>query len=193
MRTRIGGVPAAALALLIGLALPGCGGGDGPDPGGGAGTGTSAASGGADPAGELRAAALQFSSCMRERGYDVPDPVFDERGFPGFAEPELRGDQRYEAARAECRVALDSAAVAAGAPTKDEMAEQLLAFARCMRERGVDMPDPPADGGLRLDGDLLSAPNWRPAAHACREHLPAKYADLVNGMPAGPKGTGQTK
>ncbi|GAB3965183.1 hypothetical protein V1634_00365 [Plantactinospora veratri] len=190
MRTRIGGVPVAALSLLIGLALAGCG-GDGTDPG--AGTPTSAASGGADPAGELRAAGLHFSSCMRERGYDVPDPVFDERGFPGFAEPELRGDPRYEADRAECRVALDAAAVAAGAPTRDELAEQLLAFARCMRERGVEMPDPPAGGGLRLDGELLSAPNWRPAAQACREHLPAKYADLVDGLPPGPKSTGRTK
>ncbi|MBE1485718.1 hypothetical protein [Plantactinospora soyae] len=143
--------------------------------------------------GELRAAALGFSSCMRERGYDVPDPTFDERGMPGFAEPGLRGDQRYEAARAECRVALDEAAVAAGAPTKEEMTERLLAFAGCMRDRGVEMPDPAPDGGLRLDGALLSAPTWKPAAQACKEHLPAKYANLADGLPAGPKRTGQPK
>ncbi|MFD0967124.1 hypothetical protein [Plantactinospora endophytica] len=190
MRTTIGGVPAVALSLLIGLALAGCGDGAGPAP---AGDAPAPASAGADPGATLRTAALGFSSCMRERGYDVPDPVFDERGFPGFTEPELRGDQRYEADRAECRKPLDAAAVAAGAQTKDEMTAQLLAFARCMRERGVDMPDPPADGGIRMDGDLLSAPTWRPAAQSCREHLPAKYADLVDGLPAGPKGTGKTK
>ena len=184
--TSTGIVRAAALSLLAGLALAGCDGGTGLT-GGGAPAATTAA----DPVGELRTAALQFSSCLRERGYDVPDPTFDERGFPAFAEP-LRGDQAYEAARAECRVALDEAAVAAGAPTKEEMTEQLLGFARCMRERGVEMPDPAPEGGLRVDGALLSAPNWKPAAQACKEHLPAKYANLVDGLPDA-KATGNPK
>ena len=179
MGRRQGGVRAAVAVLLLGaLAVAGCAGGE-------AGGEPPAARAGADPAADLRGAALQFSSCMCERGYDIPDPTFDDRGFPAFAEPGLRGNPQYEQARAECRKALDTAALAAGAPTKEEMQEQLLGFARCMRERGVNMPDPPAEGGLRLDGQLLSSPAWRPAAEACKSHLPAKYASLADGLDGG--------
>jgi hypothetical protein len=181
MRSTNAVVRTGAALLLVLAALAGCGGADdgGPEAGGAS----------PSPANDLRVAALHFSACMRGAGYDLPDPTFNDQGYPAFREPELRGNAEYERKRAECRVALDEAAVAAGAPSKEESTQQLLAFARCMRERGVNMPDPPADGGPRLDGSLLSSPAWRPAAEACREHLPAKYQSLVDGnIDGGKKG-----
>jgi hypothetical protein len=35
-----------------------------------------------------------------------------------------------------------------GAEIDPEMEEQMLALAECMREHGIDMPDPTTDGGL---------------------------------------------
>jgi hypothetical protein len=52
--------------------------------------------------------------------------------------------------------------------------EAELAFARCMREHGVDMPDPAADErGLRRigPGSGVSESEFREAEQACRKHL----------------------
>src|SRR5918999_561350 len=53
--------------------------------------------------------------------------------------------------------------------------EAQLAFARCMREHGVDMPDPTFDGerGLRRigPGEGGSEREFREAEQACRKHL----------------------
>jgi hypothetical protein len=174
---------AAGAIVMVAALVSGCG------PAGKAGA---AASGSPGPSGsgDVRAAALAFSSCMREHNYQVPDPTFNDQGWPQFDEGNLRGDPHYEAVRAQCRTALDAAAVAAGAPTKQETQDQLLAFARCMRDQGVNMPDP-VDGGLRLDSQLLDSPPWHPAAQACKEHLPGKYQELANlNVTGGGKGGG---
>jgi hypothetical protein len=164
--TRI--LAAAVLAAVAAAVLSGCG----------AKAGSSAAPS-PSVAGDVRSGALEFSSCMRGHGYDVPDPTFSDQGWPQFDEPELRGNLEYEKNRAQCRTHLDAAAVAAGAPGTQETQDQLLAFARCMRDQGVNMSDP-TDGALRLDGQLLESPSWQPAAQACEQHLPAKYKALAD-------------
>jgi hypothetical protein len=172
----------AGAILMAAVLLGGCG----PANGKAGASGTPSPSAGND----VRAAALAFSSCMREHGYQVPDPTFDEQGWPQFDEGDLRGSPEYESVRVQCRTALDAAAVAAGAPTKQEVQDQLLAFARCMRDQGVNMPDP-TDGGLRLDSQLLDSAPWHPAAQACKEHLPAKYKELAElNVTGGGKGGG---
>jgi hypothetical protein len=55
-----------------------------------------------------------------------------------------------------------------------EVREAELAFARCMREHGVDMPDPSADErGLRRIGPRsgTSESKFKEAEQACRKHL----------------------
>jgi hypothetical protein len=59
-----------------------------------------------------------------------------------------------------------------------------LAYARCMREHGVDMPDPTDDGGLVIrkragqgqgkgDGPDPESPKFQAADRACAHHLNA--------------------
>jgi hypothetical protein len=57
-----------------------------------------------------------------------------------------------------------------------------MKFAECMRDNGVaEFPDPPASGGLTIDGVLNgssldpSAPAWKQAIAACKDLQPAGF------------------
>lgn len=59
---------------------------------------------------------------------------------------------------------------------KDEKGD-MVQFAKCMRENGVDMPDPKEDGGVGItiggEGDAALDPEKMKTAHeACKKHLP---------------------
>ena len=115
-------------------------------------------------AGGSQEAPLEFAKCMREHGVDMPDPTVRRR--------RRRRMSRVAIRRAEWRPASD------GPDPKDlerptrtastswrmrraqfdppseedqtKMQEQALAFAKCMREHGIDMPDPTVLGdGVR--------------------------------------------
>ena len=126
-------------------------------------------------------AAARFAQCMRRNGVpDFPDPG------PGGAfeiTPETSRDApRAAQERAHRRCA--SLLAAAGPPSAADRAvdakaeRRLLAFARCMRSRGVDIPDPrtPQGGGLAIplpdDFDRDNPdPRYVRAEKACRPHI----------------------
>ncbi|MDG9673221.1 hypothetical protein [Micromonospora sp. DH14] len=63
-------------------------------------------------------------------------------------------------------------ATASGAPVSDS--DQQLAFAKCMRENGVDLPDPEAGGGrpnFRFGADV-DQQKAREAMEKCQDKLP---------------------
>ncbi len=45
---------------------------------------------------------LEFSACMRDNGYDLPDPNFSEAGGRGLLQQVDQNDPAYQAAFAEC-------------------------------------------------------------------------------------------
>lgn len=136
---------------------------------------------------EISRTAVGFSQCMRDRGHQVPDPAFNEDGLPVFQEPDgARENPAYQSDRQQCRVPLNDALVAAGVPNQKGTPEQWLAFARCMREHGVDMADPTPDNRFVIDANVYSSPAWLPAAEACGELLPPGMRTLL--QPPGPKG-----
>jgi hypothetical protein len=47
-----------------------------------------------------------------------------------------------------------------------------LAFARCMRQHGVNIPDPGASGGLDLRGFNSDSPKFKAAQQACQQYTP---------------------
>lgn len=49
--------------------------------------------------------------------------------------------------------------------------DAMLEFARCMREHGVDMPDPEPDGGMVIQGEPGDEEVIEAAQEACQEHL----------------------
>ncbi|PZG12338.1 hypothetical protein, partial [Nonomuraea aridisoli] len=66
--------------------------------------------------------------------------------------------------------------VRAGATATADRAEQGRKFAQCMREHGIPMEDPGADGGGGLSTIIkdVDKKKLRDATEACRAHVPVK-------------------
>lgn len=87
---------------------------------------------------------LEHRQCLREHGIEVaePEPGQDPRGLTIEGDPD---SEEFREALQECQQDGGGAA-AEGDP--QERRDQALAYARCMRENGVDMPDPAGDSAL---------------------------------------------
>ena len=60
----------------------------------------------------------------------------------------------------------------AATPTTVDQEEAMLAFASCMREEGVDYPDPGPDGEIELRVEPGDAAAWEAAQEACGDLRP---------------------
>ena len=175
-----------ALALM--LAVAGCGDG-GNDPNGvaslsGANKSTTTTSAGPASKRDAEKAALEFARCMRQHGIDMPDPnISGNRITQRFkASPGSKGpdDPAFRAAQQACNKYLPNG----GQPPKlnPQQRQQLVAFARCMREHGIDVPDPgPNSGGIvvkrsgangRNAPEPEDDPKFKAAQQACQQYLP---------------------
>ncbi|RIQ37350.1 hypothetical protein [Jiangella rhizosphaerae] len=133
------------IALLLTATLTACGSDGGDDDVAAAGTGggdSTSDSGGGGGTTDQEQAELDFYECMRENGVDLPDP---DPGQPGV---QLQLPPGSEAAMEECRTLLPNGGQMQ--ETSPEDLESLRAFTECLRENGIDMPDPAADGRLSM-------------------------------------------
>jgi hypothetical protein len=196
VKRRLGLVAAfGALAVALALVLTACGGGGGDSNGvaslnDNAGqttaNGSQGSNGGSVSEREREQAQLDYARCMREHGVDFPDPVngrFEVK-------TEKRDMRKLEEAERACRHILrDVAPPPLSEEQEAEMREAALDFARCMRERGIDMPDPtfPAGGGMlmRMPAGAQSDPDFEEAQEACQPLLEAAKPD----RPAGKGGS----
>jgi hypothetical protein len=206
-RFRVGGVLAVlAFAVLLG-ACGGGGGGDHVASAGGESASQSSKNKGKPTKAEKEEAGRKFAQCMREHGIDMPDPQFDENGGPVvFGGPAQDGDrgqpapdqQAFEQANKDCQHFMKDVVNGSGRkPDPEEqkkMQKQALAFAKCMREHGVDMPDPKfEDGGVQitLDGTDPNDPKVKEAQDTCAKKAglpePKKGAGGVSGAGGGVK------
>jgi hypothetical protein len=113
----------------------------------------SAPAGPAAPLTDGQDALLAWASCMRENGVEMDDPRFgvdgaligglgkDGQGTKADPESEV-----YQLATQVCSDLLTAFKAPPDAAEQAERTDQLLAWAGCMRDQGVDMPDPQADG-----------------------------------------------
>ncbi|WP_018656730.1 hypothetical protein [Actinomadura flavalba] len=167
MRYRISGVVVAAA-----LALAGCGGETRETGVASAAKGGTSASASARPTMNPEDARLKFTRCMRENGVDVPDPGSDKG--KQFRVTEKDGDRgRMETAMKKCRSFLEAGGLMPDM-NDPKVRDQLTKFAQCMRENGVDMPDPGADGGIRIKGKPGDQPKMDRAQQACRHLMPER-------------------
>jgi hypothetical protein len=89
---------------------------------------------------EVQDAQVRYSRCMREHGIDMPDP-----GADGQTRIEIDDPDAWEEAEEECRPIIEEVVGTFEPPSEEEQArqrEEALEFSRCMREHGIDMPDP---------------------------------------------------
>ncbi|MGW4474863.1 hypothetical protein ACWENQ_34785 [Nonomuraea sp. NPDC004354] len=113
-------------------------------------------------------AQLKFAQCMRENGVDMPDPD----GSGGVRIQAKKGEQaKTEAAMKACKQYLDQAAGERKAMDPAQR-DQMLKFAQCMRENGVRMEDPSADGMVRITGAEGGEQAMKVAQEACKEFAP---------------------
>ncbi|HEX3736821.1 MAG TPA: hypothetical protein VHV53_04700 [Solirubrobacterales bacterium] len=137
-------------------------------------------------------AQLEFTECMREHGVDVPDPKPGQRGImlgavkggPGGAGKSTSGINPEDPATKEALKACESKLPDLGAEMSPEQEEQFkeaaLAFSECMRDHGVDVPDPQFTGkgkvtmkiGGGKGGIDPNSPAFQEAQEACRSKLP---------------------
>jgi hypothetical protein len=171
-----------ALAVLgLGLALAACGGSPDGDrvaslSGDGATGTTNSTAKDADK--DPQQAALDFARCMREHGVNMPDPEVDDQGRIRVRIGAGGGGERPDPKKLEAAQQACGSLMGGGDGDRQlDPAERdaMVAFARCMREHGIDMPDPTGDGlMLRRDGDQGPDPDsekFRQAEQACDHHL----------------------
>jgi hypothetical protein len=158
------------LSVAAVLALGGCGGSEDATEGAAAGGGGVAPVGGQ----AMLDAQVEFARCMRAHGVDFPDPK-PGRGFE--LDPGAVGESRLK--EAESRCSRESRAIRDAAPERSpEQLEQdrdaTLAFARCMRREGQDVPDPEAGGGgtsVEVPADAKTDPAFQRAQERCDRRL----------------------
>lgn len=135
--------------------------------------GTPAAAGATKPAAAPKASAsasvdpndalVKVAQCLREQGIDVPDP-----GSPEDKTYKYTGDQ---ATLQKALKACEKYTSQIPNPYNDpKVRDQVIKFTRCMREQGIDMPDPPQTNPALDPND----PKFQKAAEACREFIPGQ-------------------
>jgi hypothetical protein len=132
-----------------------------------------------DARAEFREATLEYARCMRERGFDVPDP---RPGEGGGLLLEQRGPDtaaRREADE-ECRKPLEKLDPPELSDEQEqEFRDRALEFARCMRGEGIDFPDPTfgEDGRVQMrlgaGDDPRQDPRFEEAFEKCSDGLGA--------------------
>jgi hypothetical protein len=136
----------ATLLLAAGLVLGACGSGGGDGGGGVATLGDRSAPPSAEPAGDAEKEVMAYVECLRKQGVDMPDPTVDENGQLRLGRPANGGQidrEKLQAAQQTCGEPPEGITSAAENLLSDpEFQDAALKFAKCMREQGVDMPDP---------------------------------------------------
>ncbi|MCP3975388.1 MAG: hypothetical protein GY720_12965 [bacterium] len=126
---------------------------------------------------------LAFSACMRDGGIEFPDPVVDSDGNVGFDLLAMRDlgeidEAELQAAFEPCVEYLEGVNFGFERVFDTDFQDEVVVFAGCMRENGIDMPDPDFSG--IMEGSPLF-PGWEPeiddpdfeaAFEACEELLP---------------------
>ena len=135
-------------------------------------------SAGAEPTGTTTPTAVdpeeafqEYAACMREHGIEVPDPD------SGGGVIEIGGDgmdfEAMEEAGKACEPILEGAfgEFEISPEQEAEIRDQELAFAKCMRDNGIDWPDPSGDfgsGGITIElGDDLDPDTMNAAMDVC--------------------------
>jgi len=133
-----------------------------------------------DPIAESEAAMLAFTQCLRDQGVDVDDPTMDADGnmqLPPInievpdvvTDPdELPDMSEFEDMIAPCEEHLEGVASTISSADTTEIEDKLLAYAECMRDNGVDIPDPDfsSSGGV-IDLGAIGGKTFEAAEAVC--------------------------
>lgn len=111
----------------------------------------------------------EYTACMREQGVEMPDTQ-TEGGVISIGGGNAVDFEAFEEAAAECEPILEAAfgEFELSPEQEAEMMDQELAFAQCMRDNGVDWPDPSGDNGTMIElGDDFDPETINAAIETC--------------------------
>jgi hypothetical protein len=130
-----------ATALLLATAVTACGGGG--DAGGSTAAGSSGASATSnDP--QFRWT-LRFTSCLRAQGIQIADPD------PVTGAADVVHDAAYQRASKACEAKIGQPpTVTKNQGHEKQLLDATLKLARCLREHGLDVPDPAPNEALAM-------------------------------------------
>ena len=184
------GASAALIALALTLVLAACGGGESEAQVASIETtettGTDTTTTETTPSEDPEEALLAYTRCLREHGVDIEDPqngrLLIRPGGGGDGPPtqaELDEFREANEACADLRENLPTPQLSE--EDRAEFQDALLAFAKCMRENGVDVPDPEfseGGGAFRMGGDGRGLDPNDPDFQAAREKCEVKLRPL---------------
>jgi len=172
MSRRSAHVPARALRLVRNLAIvgvlassvavAGCGGSSS------SGSGSSASS----SANKQDAARVKLNQCLRDQGVNVPDSA---GGGGGTALTASDRQKLQTAIQGPCKKYQSQAFGNITDSQRQEFQDAFTKFSACMRQHGVNLPDPTANGngGPPAGGQIdQSDPKVKAATSACQSKLP---------------------
>ncbi|MFG1862972.1 hypothetical protein [Microbispora bryophytorum] len=167
--------PALGLTVGLALALAGCGAAPADDGIASAGGATSGGGATAGPSAsapvDRQEAQLKFAQCMREHGVDIPDPGPDGR----VRIIGKKGDQAsMEKAMQACRHFMKDAVGDKLGGDDPQARDRMVKFAQCMREHGIDMPDPAPGQGIQVKIKRGQEKAMEEAQKACEELAPGR-------------------
>ncbi|MFF5209203.1 hypothetical protein [Streptosporangium sp. NPDC000396] len=151
--------------LLLALSLTACGGTDRTTT-----ASSSSSSASASASKDPQEARLKFAQCMRENGVQMDDP--DANG--GIRIKGDKGQQaNMEKAMKACQPLMEGAIGKPDPQTDQKMRDQMLKFAQCMRQHGIDMPDPEPGGMVKVQvPEGVNKQQVEKAHEACKEFAP---------------------
>jgi hypothetical protein len=137
--------------------------------------------------------ALKWSQCMRQHGVNVSDPTgngairIQSSAPPGSARSDgpisgtattgggPAGDPTFQAAFNACKQYQPSGRQSSGPPSQQQL-DAATRFAQCMRDHGIPMQDPRAqgNGGIMIGGGGAVDPNsdqFKQAQQACQHFM----------------------
>lgn len=124
---------------------------------------------------------LAFYDCMRENGIDLPDPDPNQEGVQLDMSAIDPDDPASKAALEECEQLLPG-----GGEPPEQDAESLAAlreFTECLRENGIDMPDPGADGALSMpQGVDPNSAEFQAAMDECQDLIAGERMIMRGGQ-----------
>ncbi len=162
-------------------------------------------------------AALNWAKCMRQNGVNVPDPQFDSNGRPQFNNPSggttgttvagqrggffggaNRDNPKFQAASQACQKYRDQfrSNFQLDPAQQAQQQKNLLAFAKCMRDQGINFPDPTFDSngrpqfGSGTGQGLRALRNATGAQAKAFQTCQTKLGNTFRGLRGGPGGPG---
>jgi hypothetical protein len=123
---------------------------------------------------------IRFAECMRDHGVNVPDPGSNG----GRVQIQANDKGKAQAALQACQQYLPGGTLP-GPPSAAQL-NQMREFAKCMRDHGVNVPDPdPNSGGIRIGGGPgqpgKDDPKLQQAMQACQDKLPGQVTGAKPG------------